>query len=854
MDLNGTVDRLIAGQAENHLMPFFWQHGEDEKILRKYVGVIQDANCNAFCVESRPHPDFAGEGWWRDMDIILDEAERRGMKVWILDDSHFPTGYANGAMKTADPSLCRQSIFCHIQTYEGGARTVRLDHRKLLKPPKFPMNKMQRFIMASTRKQRKFTDDRIFSMTAYGPAGEVEDLGVVTQWEKPAGTWKLAVCVLTRNLGPHREYINMMDPESCRILIDAVYEPHYAHYKDLFGTTIAGFFSDEPELGNGLIYAKHNTLGTQQDLPWSRPLEEALMERFGAELPKLLPLLWMNDHKGGRDDFKTEAFRVAYMDLVSRLVSASFSQQIGTWCREHGVQYIGHLIEDDDTHTCTGSGLGHEFRGLSGQDMAGIDDIGEQVLPQGEDAPTSTMAGPRSGGFYHYTLGKLGASVAYFDQKKQGRCMCEIFGNYGRRTGVSDMKYLADHFMVRGVNYFVPHAFSPKQYPDPDCPPHFYAQGNNPQYRHFAALCGYMNRVTNLTSGGRPVCRIAILYNAEADWAGGAGTMDRLARELYDHQIDYLFLPLDLAERAPEFDAVLIPPAEYWPKQVLEISNAIFIDRLPVNLICSERCVVVRRDEIIGHLHKMGVQDAILRPADTRIRVLHYVNGQDLYYFVNEGTNVWQGDVHVPVPGDCCLYDAWENTLLPADYDPSKEGTTLRLTVEPRKSAIVLFGRTGFADGGRRSRTGSDIASGSRLDLTQFRRSRCKARNYPQFTGEREITLPDVTTREDRKFSGFVRYETDFEWTRETGTTLVITGPAEGIEVFLNGKSAGLQIVPDYRFDLSGLLREGTNHLTIELATTLARDAASSSLMTRLIGGAKTDDVLTGITGTVFLE
>ena len=33
------------------------------------------------------------------MDIILDEARTRGMKVWILDDSHFPTGYCNGKME-----------------------------------------------------------------------------------------------------------------------------------------------------------------------------------------------------------------------------------------------------------------------------------------------------------------------------------------------------------------------------------------------------------------------------------------------------------------------------------------------------------------------------------------------------------------------------------------------------------------------------------------------------------------------------------------------------------------------------------------------------------------------------------
>jgi len=80
--------------------------------------------------------------------------------------------------------------------------------------------------------------------------------------------------------------------------------------------------------------------------------------------------------------------------------------------------------------------------------------------------------------------------------------MCEIYGAYGWGTGVRTMKYLTDHFLVRGVNVYVPHAFSPKEYPDPDCPPHFYAHGHNPQYRHFQRLMMYMNRVCNLISEG----------------------------------------------------------------------------------------------------------------------------------------------------------------------------------------------------------------------------------------------------------------------------------------------------------------------------------------------------------------
>lgn len=121
---------------ENHMLPFFWQHGEDEATLRHYVGVIQDANCQAFCVESRPHPDFCGPKWWADMDIILDEAKKRGMQVWILDDSHFPTGFANGAAEKAPAALARRSVGYQDVTYHGRARKVNLPIARLMRPMK----------------------------------------------------------------------------------------------------------------------------------------------------------------------------------------------------------------------------------------------------------------------------------------------------------------------------------------------------------------------------------------------------------------------------------------------------------------------------------------------------------------------------------------------------------------------------------------------------------------------------------------------------------------------------------------------------------------------------------------------
>ena len=103
---------VLKGQEDNYLLPFFWVHGETREVIEEYIEKMYQAGCRAFCVESRPHPDFLGDGWWKDMDIILEKAEELSMKVWILDDAHFPTGYANGRILTA-PEELKQKYLKH---------------------------------------------------------------------------------------------------------------------------------------------------------------------------------------------------------------------------------------------------------------------------------------------------------------------------------------------------------------------------------------------------------------------------------------------------------------------------------------------------------------------------------------------------------------------------------------------------------------------------------------------------------------------------------------------------------------------------------------------------------------------
>ena len=847
----------MLNHDDPRILPFLWVHGESEAVYRDMVRAIYDANIRAFCVEARPHEGFCQEPWWRDMTILLDEAEKRGMRVWILDDKHFPTGYAAGTAEKAPNELRRQGLLHKRFPVKGGR--IRLNAAKQAHPPRVPGDAMYlvtNIYNKNTTPANKFTDDTLLSVAALrldekaAPIDLTDKLqNGVLDWTAPEGKWEVQLCYLTRNIGTHRSYINMMDTASCRLQIDAVYEPHYQHFGDKFGTVIAGFFSDEPELGNNRMYKMNNPLGTEQDLPWSRELAAALEEKLGRGYGALLPLLWSNDG----DPFLTAKVRYAFMDSVSRLVEEDFSHQIGRWCRDHGVEYIGHVVEDNNQHARTGTSLGHYFRGLKWQTMAGIDDIGGQVEPGMEDRQKKNVFGYHDDGeFYHYALGKLGASLGALNPHMQGRTMCEVFGNYGWKEGVRLEKYLLDHFMVRGVNRFVPHAFTAKAFPDKDCPPHFYAHGHNPQYRHFGALMKYADRVTGMLSGGHAVCPVAVLYHGEAEWCGKAMLMQKPGRILQDNQIDFHYVPADVfAERdfykteitdaltvnGLAHGALVIPYAQFITREtadaVTELAakggKVLFLDGYPDGLCTGEalpegvkeNTKVVALPALLGELS--AYRTVTLAPADDRIRAMHYVGEKEFFYLFNEGDKPWHGTVTLPEEGSFHIYDAWHDRCLAWDGGD--------LTIEPHHSLFLVKGEA--------ESLYTPPALTRRRVLEGFAQSVCKAADYPKFGPAKETTKPENYAHSDKKFSGFLRYETHFTGKAQL---LEITDAWEGVEVFVNGKSAGIQVTPPYRYDLRGLAGEGDNVLTIEVATTLERDR----------GNTKTA-APTGITGEVAL-
>ncbi|MBN1124711.1 MAG: hypothetical protein JXA82_06875, partial [Sedimentisphaerales bacterium] len=79
-------------EAKRLTGPLFWLHGDESKEqLEKYVEKVAEGGNGSFTAESRPHIDWLGEGWYRDLQICLDAAKKNNLKMWIFDEKWWPS-------------------------------------------------------------------------------------------------------------------------------------------------------------------------------------------------------------------------------------------------------------------------------------------------------------------------------------------------------------------------------------------------------------------------------------------------------------------------------------------------------------------------------------------------------------------------------------------------------------------------------------------------------------------------------------------------------------------------------------------------------------------------------------------
>lgn len=487
---------FTAPGAEYTACPFWFWNGDLEPVeLLRQIGEMAAKGISAFVIHARVGltVPYLSEPWFERVGLVLDEAAQRGMKVWIYDEDNWASGYAGGRVVARDPSFVGQNLTLE-RRYVEGPGTVQLDWAdpaelravcaaRLEHTASVPPDPLQFHRHDDTPPHWSSRAHYLHSYAAEAPTPIALHQ---TWWEVPPGRW----CVMAARQQPTNwiaaysncVYVDLINGGATDRFIEvthAEYQRRFAHH---FGSTVLGFFIDEPGFYNNFW---DRNVGS---LTWTHDFAAQFAGRRGYDLLAWLPALW--EDLGER----TAQIRYDYWHTVAELLDERCFGKLARWCEAHGVMLTGHLEWEEWLFTMTRHSA-NPFSALAPFHVPGVDKI-DQVTDKLSE--------------------KLVASVAHAHGRR--RVLSETFALIGWKLAPPYMKRIIDYQFVRGVNWLSCHGFyySIEDFRQRECPPSEFFQ--NPWWPHSKPLWDYIARLSSALSEGVHAAPVALYYPIEQAW------------------------------------------------------------------------------------------------------------------------------------------------------------------------------------------------------------------------------------------------------------------------------------------------------------------------------------------------
>ncbi len=473
----------LAGFAEvrRWYMPmafWFWNDRLEEAEVRRQVHLMSEANIGGFFIHARMGrvTPYLSEPWLEAVGAAVDEAARRGMYVWLYDEDNWPSGYAGGRVLQLGEWTLQRYARAEVLSAEPG---------RPVQPSTFD-GVLCAFAIhgrgAGARILERLAADRRQRVT---PRHTEADGVLVFHRELHRGERRFCPEETTRG------YVDVFNPAVTDAFIESTYALYHRRFARHFGTTIAGFFFDEPQ---------YHELGLWGDaaarFPWSESFPRIYRRLHGRDLLWDLPqLLWEIG------DFQAARYR--YYRLLSERFAACFTSRLAGWCRDHGVLLTGHVLLEEyprQAARCSGDPLAH----YAASQIPGIDHLGKDLELKAYWSSTRVLC-------------KQAQSAAH--QLGKERTLCETFAGASHYFGLPDQKWMGDWLMALGVNLLCSHAFhySLRGYRKRDYPPTLGVQ--QPWFPFSAPLGAHFARLSWALSRGRRVVHVLLLHPIESFWA-----------------------------------------------------------------------------------------------------------------------------------------------------------------------------------------------------------------------------------------------------------------------------------------------------------------------------------------------
>ncbi|MBI4879455.1 MAG: hypothetical protein HY812_07310 [Planctomycetes bacterium] len=679
--------------------PLFWLHGDESRErLEEYVAKVAEGGNGCFTAESRPHQDWLGEGWYRDLAVCLEAARRHDLFMWIFDEKWWPSGEVGGEVP---------------ERY--GSKLLVAETADVSGPTLFTASGYAgpRFIGAIAA---RVVEGVLDGATLVDLAPSIQDGAL--RFDAPPGAWRVLKFTWT-NVPGDRLLVDGASQDCVDWYIRTVYQPHYDRFSADFGKTIRGFFYDEPET--------HGDFGSE--------VLAVLAER-GVDW-KMALAAWTATLAGEEQ----AAARYQYQDALAEAWGRTLYGGLTRWCHEHGVLSIGHFLEHDWEYLHPRLCAGNMFQLQKHSDMGAIDAVFRQFAP-----------GTRDAGLWQTP--KLGSSISHAYGKADDVAMVEIFGARGQDVGYPEMKWWADRMFACGVNFMIPHSFNPRAPYDDDCPPYFYNGGFEPRWPLYRVFADYCCRLSLMLTGGRHVCPVAFLFLGGSRHVGASIPPEDLTTALQDALYDCDWIPYEVFERDTEISGpelllrqescrvLVVPPVEVIPHATLARAKEFFEEGgvvlgygfLPAKSATIGRSgaeIAALREAIWGEAAAPGFKvcktsaaggrsyllpekptaeevravladGAGIRPGlevveggtDGWVHALHRVKAsRDVFFVTNQDHEGAARELrlraHAAGVPEC--WDAMRGEIRAVPYERSGEDVELNLTLEPSESVLLVF-------------------------------------------------------------------------------------------------------------------------------------------------------------------
>jgi hypothetical protein len=453
--------------------------------------------------------------------VLVEEAKKRDLRVWIIDDAGYPSGFAGGLISTQKPELRMQALTI--------AQTLPVKGGETLKQAVGPDTVAATATNASGERVAVPIDNGAIAWTA--PTGADWTVRVVDHAFRTSPT--ASATNLTHQKDTTQSVEDYMDPAATMAWIQFTHEGYYKAMPEEFGKTIIGFRGDEPD---------YSIAG----LPWTPKFFERFEQAKGYDVrPYVVAMLMASGGRGETPVKLTDAelrAKADYYDVFSQMFAAGFFQVQGEWCAAHGVEYQVHLNHEEMEMQLVRS-EGDFMRDMKYVEVPGIDAIWHQIW-------TDTIA----------DYPRLASSAAHV--YGHPRSFTESFGAYRPAPDLAMARYVLNEQIVRGITLTEGMSYgasSGPMGPPPAVAPAAGASGAvaaSPRPRVPAAmadpgwpgLMDYIRRLTYVMAMGRPGAEVALYLPSSSLWLGDAASdvaYVSTERMLAERQIDFDIIGLD---------------------------------------------------------------------------------------------------------------------------------------------------------------------------------------------------------------------------------------------------------------------------------------------------------------------